>query len=37
VAILNEPVLGTGMAAAMTAHNLPPIGGSAFVMEIVST
>jgi hypothetical protein len=33
--ILNEPVLGTRMAAAMTAHNLPPIGGSAIAVFVI--
>ena len=32
--ILNEPVLGADMAAAMTAHNLPPIGGSAIAVFV---
>ena len=30
--ILNEPVLGAEMAAAMAAHNMPPIGGSAVAL-----
>ena len=33
--ILNELVLGTRMAAAMTAHNLPPIGGSAIAVFVI--
>ena len=33
--ILNEPVLGSDVAAAMTAHNLPPIGGSAIVVFMI--
>ena len=32
--ILNEPVLGADMRAAMTAHNLPPIGGSAIAVFV---
>ncbi len=30
--ILNEPVLGAQIAEALTAHNLPPIGGSAIAL-----
>ena len=30
--VLNEPVLGAQFAAALTAHNLPPIGGSAIAL-----
>ena len=30
--ILNEPVLGAEFAAAMAAHNMPPIGGSAIAL-----
>ena len=33
--ILNEPVLGADMAAAMTAHSLPPIGGSAIAVFVI--
>jgi hypothetical protein len=33
--ILNEPVLGAQMAAAMTAHNLPPIGESAIALFLI--
>ena len=33
--ILNEPVLGAQFAAAMTAHNLPPIGGSAIAVFLI--
>ena len=33
--ILNDPVLGADLAAAMTAHNLPPIGGSAIAVFVV--
>lgn len=33
--ILNEPVLGAQFAAAMTAHNLPPIGGSAIALFLI--
>jgi len=32
--VLNEPVLGADMMAAMTAHNLPPIGGSAIAVFV---
>ena len=30
--ILNEPVLGASMAAALAVHNLPPIGGNAIAV-----
>ena len=33
--ILNEPVLGAQFAAAMTAHNLPPIGGGAIAWFLI--
>ena len=33
--ILNEPILGAQFAAAMTAHNLPPIGGSAIAVFLI--
>ena len=33
--ILNEPVLGAQMAASLTAHNLPPIGGNAIAVFVV--
>ena len=33
--ILNEPVLGAQFAAAMTAHNLPPFGGSAIAVFLI--
>ena len=33
--ILNEPVLGAQMAASLTAHNLPPIGGNAIAVFLV--
>ena len=33
--ILNEPVLGARMAAALTAHNLPPIGGGAIAVFVI--
>ena len=33
--ILNEPVLGSDMAAAITAHNLPLIGGSAIAVFVI--
>jgi hypothetical protein len=33
--ILNEPVLGARMTAAMAAHNLPPIGGSAIAGFVI--
>jgi len=32
--ILNEPVLGADLAAAMTALNLPPVGGSAIAVFV---
>ena len=32
--ILNELVLGTAFAAAMAAHNMPPIGGSAVALYL---
>ena len=35
--ILNEPVLGTQMAAIMTERNLPAIGGSAIGVFVVMT
>ncbi|MBI2833467.1 MAG: hypothetical protein HYX76_03465 [Acidobacteria bacterium] len=33
--VLNEPVLGGQMAEALTAHNLPPIGGSAIALFLI--
>jgi len=33
--VLNEPVLGADMMAAMAAHNLPPIGGSAIAVFVI--
>ncbi len=30
--VLNEPVLGAEFAAAMAAHNMPPIGGGAIAL-----
>jgi hypothetical protein len=33
--ILNEPVLGAGMTAELTAHNLPPVGGSAIAVFVI--
>lgn len=33
--ILNEPVLGARMAAELTAHNLPPIGGNAIAVFVI--
>ena len=33
--ILNEPVLGARMMAELTAHNLPPVGGSAIAVFVI--
>jgi hypothetical protein len=33
--ILNEPVLGARMVAALTAHNLPPVGGNAIAVFVI--
>ena len=33
--VLNEPVLGAEFAAALAAHNMPPIGGSAIAMFLI--
>lgn len=33
--ILNEPVLGAQMTDALTAHNLPPVGGSAIAVFVI--
>jgi len=33
--ILNEPVLGARMLAELTAHNLPPVGGSAIAVFVI--
>jgi hypothetical protein len=34
-AIMTQPVLGTQMAAELTKHNLPPMGGGAMTFYIV--
>ena len=33
--ILNEPVLGARMVDALTAHNLPPVGGNAIAVFVI--
>lgn len=33
--ILNEPVLGAAITAALAVHNLPPVGGNAIAMFVV--
>jgi len=33
--ILNEPVLGARMVAALAAHNLPPVGGKAIAVFVI--
>jgi hypothetical protein len=33
--LLNEPVLGASMVAALASHNLPPVGGNAIAVFVI--